>query len=141
MCPFCGKRNTDALPLFVCVTEKGCQIVSRFMQEISGEFGEFWKRSAEKELAKVQADLNSGAITIDVHGVARNCIGRVLMDDMQEKVMMLTDKVSKAATQAARAAETEALLGKLTGIIKVLLMPRNWLRCERRSTRGLWWRM
>ena len=80
------------------------------MQEISGELGEFWKRSAEKELAKVQADLNSGAITIDVHGVARNCIGRVLMDDMLEKVMMLTDKVSKAATQAARAAETEAVL-------------------------------
>ena len=80
------------------------------MQEISGELGEFWKRSAEKELAKVQADLNSGAITIDVHGVARNCIGRVLMDDMLEKVMMLTDKVSKVATQAARAAETEAIL-------------------------------
>ena len=80
------------------------------MQEISGELGEFWKRSAEKELAKAQADLDSGAITIDQYGVARNCIGRVLMDDMLEKVMMLTDKVSKAATQAARAAETEAVL-------------------------------
>lgn len=84
--------------------------MSRFVQEISGELGDYWKRSAEKELAKVQADLDSGAITIDQHGIARNCIGRVLMDDMLEKVMMLTDKVSKAATQAARAAETEAVL-------------------------------
>ena len=63
--------------------------MSRFVQEISGELGDYWKRSAEKELAKAQAELDSGAITIDQHGVARNCIGRVLMDDMLEKVMML----------------------------------------------------
>lgn len=84
--------------------------MTRFMQEISGELGEFWKHSAEKELAKVQADLDSGAITIDQYGVARNCIGRVLMDDLLEKVLMLTDKADKAATRAARAAETEAVL-------------------------------
>ena len=84
--------------------------MSRFMREISGELGDYWKRSAEKELAKAQVELDSGAITIDQHGVTRNCIGRVLMDDMLEKVMMLTDKVSKAATQTARAAETEAVL-------------------------------
>ncbi|MCI8406898.1 MAG: hypothetical protein HFE43_07880 [Oscillospiraceae bacterium] len=114
--------------------------MSRFVQEISGELGDYWKRSAEKELAKAQAELDSGAITIDQHGVARNCIGRVLMDDMLEKVMMLTDKVSKAATQAARAAETEAGW-KPTGSAKALPTPRSSLKCGRRSTRGLWWRM
>ena len=84
--------------------------MSRFMREISGELGDYWKRSAEKELAKVQADLDSGAITIDQNGVARNRIGRVVMDDLLEKVMLLTDQISKEATQAAKATETEAAL-------------------------------
>ena len=84
--------------------------MTRFEQELSGALGAFWKKDAEKELARVNADLEAGKITIDENGVARNCIGRVLMDDMLEKVQHLTDKVSAETTRAAREAETAAFL-------------------------------
>ena len=79
--------------------------MTRFQQELSGNLGPFWKREAEKELARVKADLESGLITIDGNGIARNRIGRVLMADMLEKLLLVTDKADKAATTAAREAE------------------------------------
>ena len=78
---------------------------SRFRSELDGSLGAFWQKEAEKELARVKADLDSGRITIDEDGVARNCIGRVLMADMLEKVLMVTDRASEAATTAAREAD------------------------------------
>ena len=82
--------------------------MTRFQRELSGELGAYWQRQAEAELAKVKADLDSGAITIDEAGVARNCIGRALMDDLLEKLVLVTDKADSAATRAARAAEVKA---------------------------------
>lgn len=84
--------------------------MTRFEKELSGALGAFWKASAEKELAEIQADLESGKITIDENGVARNCIGRVLMSDMLEKLAYITDEVDVEATQAARAAEVSKSL-------------------------------
>ena len=86
--------------------------MTRFQRELSGELGAYWQRQAEAELAKVKADLDSGAITIDEAGVARNCIGRVLMDDLLEMVEMVTDKANRAATQAAREIEVEEALAE-----------------------------
>ena len=80
--------------------------MTRFQQELNGSLGPFWKQEAEKELAKVKADLENGRITIDENGIARNCIGRVLMADMLEKLLLVTEKADKAATIAAREAET-----------------------------------
>ena len=82
--------------------------MTRFQRELSGELGAYWQRQAEAELAKVKADLDSGAITIDEAGVARNCIGRALMDDLLEKLVLVTDKADSAATRAAREAEVQA---------------------------------
>lgn len=82
--------------------------MTRFERELSGELGAYWKGSAEKELARVREDFNAGRITIDKYGVARNCIGRVLMDDMLEKLSYITDKVSAIATREARAEENAA---------------------------------
>lgn len=79
--------------------------MTRFMRELSGELGAYWKRSAEKELADVKAELEAGQITIDENGVARNCIGRVVMADMLEKIALVSDKVNVEATAAARDAE------------------------------------
>ena len=79
--------------------------MTRFMKELNGDLGTFWQKEAEKELAKVKADLDANQITIDENGVARNCIGRVLMSDMLEKLALVTDEVDVAATEAARAAE------------------------------------
>ena len=74
---------------------------SRFQRELSGELGAYWQRQAEAELERVKADLDSGEITIDEAEVARNCIGRVLMDDLLEKLLLVTNKADSAATQAA----------------------------------------
>ncbi len=79
--------------------------MTRFMQELSGSLGGWWKDLAEKELAGIRADLESGRITIDDAGVARNSIGRVVMSDMLEKIALVTDKVDVRATLAARELE------------------------------------
>ena len=81
--------------------------MTRFQRELNGELGAYWKREAEKELERVKTDLQAGKITIDENGVARNCIGRVLMSDMLEKLVMVTDKASVEATTAAREQEVE----------------------------------
>ena len=81
---------------------------TRFQRELSGDLGAFWQRQAEAELERVKADLDSGEITIDEAGVARNCIGRALMDDLLEKLILVTDKADSAATRAAREAEVQA---------------------------------
>lgn len=86
--------------------------MTRFQRELSGELGEFWKNDAEKRLDKVRAELAEGKITIDAEGVARNCIGRVLMDDLLEQVGMVTDKVNVEATRAAREAEDAVFLAE-----------------------------
>lgn len=85
-------------------------VMTRFMQELSGALGPYWKKEAEKELAAIKIELEKGEITIDEHGVARNCIGRVLMADMLEKVALVTDRVNVEATKAAREVEVEASL-------------------------------
>ena len=87
---------------------EGVRTMTRFQQELSGVLGAFWQGQAEAELAKVKADLDSGAITIDGAGVARNCIGRALMDDLLEKLLLVTGKADSAATRAAREAEVQA---------------------------------
>ena len=76
--------------------------MSRFMQELSGKFGPYWKDSAEKELKQIKSDISLGIITIDEHGIARNCVGRALMNDMIEKVALVSDKISVQATMKAR---------------------------------------
>ncbi len=87
--------------------------MTRFKMELSGMLGEFWKRQAEQELQAVKSDLDSCRITIDSDGVARNCIGRAIADDMLEKVELVApDCVNVSATRATYAAEVrEALKG------------------------------
>ena len=86
--------------------------MTRFERELSGALGAYWKASAEKELEAIRNDLEAGKITIDENGVARNCIGRVLMNDMLEKLTYVTDKANTEATQAAREAEVEKSLAE-----------------------------
>lgn len=87
--------------------------MTRFKTELSGMFGEFWQKQAEQELQKVKSDLDSCRITIDGDGVARNCIGRALADDMLEKVEIAApDCVNVSATRATYAAERDEVLKK-----------------------------
>lgn len=84
--------------------------MTRFEKELSGALGAYWKKEAEKELERVKKDLDEGKITIDEFGVARNCIGRILHNDMLEKVAMVSDKVNVDATRAARDEETAKVI-------------------------------
>ena len=86
--------------------------MTRFEKELSGALGPFWQKDAERRLAQVKADLEAGRITIDEAGVARNCIGRVLMDDQMELLIRVTDRANAEATHTAREAEVEAELAE-----------------------------
>ena len=87
--------------------------MTRFERELSGALGAFWKKEAEKELARIEKDLESGKITIDEKGIARNAIGRVLMSDLAEKVSYITDRIDLEATKEAR---SEAVSQELTAL-------------------------
>ena len=93
--------------------------MTRFEKELSGALGAYWEKEAKKELERVKKDLDEGKITIDENGIARNCIGRTLHDDMLEKVAMISDKVNIEATRVARDEETanviEAYRASYTG--------------------------
>ena len=84
--------------------------MTRLQRELSGSLGAHWKASAEKELEQIREDFETGKITVDENGVARNRIGRILMSDLLEKLTYITDKVDVEATKAAREAETDAFL-------------------------------
>lgn len=56
--------------------------MTRFDRELRGEFGDYWKKEAIKYLHKIEEEVFTGEITFDSEGVARNCIGRVVMDDV-----------------------------------------------------------
>ena len=84
--------------------------MTRFEKELSGALGAYWKKEAEKELARVKADIDEGKITIDENGIAKNCIARILHDDMLEKVAKVSDKVNIEATRAARDEETAKVI-------------------------------
>ena len=90
-------------------TQEGTKM-TRFARELSGSLGTYRKASAEKELEQIREDFETGKITVDENGVARNRIGRILMSDLLEKLTYITDKVDVEATKAAREAETDAFL-------------------------------
>ena len=56
--------------------------MTRFERELRGEYGEFWKKKAVQYLHKIEEEVFRGEITIDKEGVARNCIGRVVVDEV-----------------------------------------------------------
>ena len=54
--------------------------MTRFDRELGGEYGEFWKKQAIQYLHNIEEEVFKGEITIDSDGVARNCIGRVVVE-------------------------------------------------------------
>lgn len=75
--------------------------MTRFEKELNGLLGEYWRQSAEKELNDIRADYVLGKINI-IDGVAYNCIGRVVMDDMAEKIEYAGLPIDREATANAR---------------------------------------
>lgn len=81
--------------------------MTRFAKEISGRLGEYWKVEAQKELNRIQKEIDNGEITFDEYGVARNSIGRVVMSDLAEKISYITNKIDLINTSIARSNEVE----------------------------------
>ena len=63
--------------------------MSRFTKELAGEYGPYWKSEAEKTLQKVDEQIRNSEITIDEFGVARNCIGRIVPQEIAEQISLL----------------------------------------------------
>lgn len=86
--------------------------MTRFQRELSGELGRFWKNEAEKKIEKARTEYQEGTITVDENGVARNRIGRILMDDMAEvlEYAIGSKSFSREATANARKQETAEFL-------------------------------
>lgn len=90
-------------------------MTTRFEKELNGSLGAFWQKEAEKELAKIAKEIENGEITFDENGVAYNCIGRILMDDMAEKVAHVDSRINLKATEEARLEEAEKFFAKYRG--------------------------
>lgn len=86
--------------------------MTRFSDEYTGKLGEFWKQEAQRELAKVQKEIEDGQITF-VNGVAYNRIGRVVMDDMAEKISYVDSRIDIEATSKARSEEVRKQIEQL----------------------------
>ena len=79
--------------------------MTRFEKEISGALGEYWKNSAEKEVAELVAHCNESAV-VDENGVIRwKSNGNCLPEDCCEKLSYAGYDFNKEATRIAREEE------------------------------------
>lgn len=79
--------------------------MTQFELELYGYKGNFWKKDAKKRLKAIQEDISNGNITIDENGVARNCIGRVVMSDMMDVIELASQNFNRKNTEKAREKE------------------------------------
>ena len=85
--------------------------MTRFEQEYSGALGNYWRKSARKEIEKLQEKADAGAIKVDENGAASwKSNGRAIPSDCAEKLSYTTLDFSMEATAAKREAETAAFL-------------------------------
>lgn len=84
---------------------------TRFERELSGELGDFWKRSAEEEIQKFQDDADAGKILLDENGGAYwKSSGNYLPADCVEKLLYTDFEFDPDATASARDEQTSRQL-------------------------------
>ena len=81
--------------------------MTRFDRELRGEYGEFWKKKAIHYLHKIEEEVSKGEITIDKEGVARNCIGRVVVDEVANALDYIIQDGSFRLDKTVEAREVE----------------------------------
>ena len=81
--------------------------MTRFEMNLAGKFGEDGIKRANEEIENVKDKLKNGEITIDENGVARNCIGRVLMNDLAIVVYYAGGNIDLHETEKARDIENQ----------------------------------
>ena len=84
--------------------------LTKFELELYGYKGKFWRKDAEKRLVNVRKEIVDGEITIDENGVARNCIGRVVMSDGMDIIEHITKKFNRRNTEKALEEETRKFI-------------------------------
>lgn len=84
--------------------------MTQFELELYGYKGKFWKRDAERRLEKTKKSVENGEITINENGVARNCIGRVVMSDMMDILEFIFSNFNRENTEKALEKETQEFL-------------------------------
>lgn len=88
--------------------------MTRFERELSGEFGAYWQKDAQKRIAKVEADIISGDMILS-YGVATwKSNGRCIMDDMAEVVehTVFANMFDREATRVVRDEQNEKLFAE-----------------------------
>lgn len=83
---------------------------NRLVKDLSRDESDHRNKWAKETIAHVKSDMARGDITVDSDGVARNCIGRCLMDDLLAVAVYVNPDISVEKTQLAREAEDEAFL-------------------------------
>lgn len=81
--------------------------MTRFDRELRGEFGDYWKKQAIQYLHKIEEEVFKGEITIDSDGVARNCIGRVVVDEVANALDYIIQDGSFRLDKTVEAREVE----------------------------------
>lgn len=84
--------------------------MTQFELELFGYKGNFWRKDAEKRLKETEEEIKSGKITIDENGVARNCIGRVVMHDMMDIIEHVSKDFNRKNTEKALDKENREFL-------------------------------
>lgn len=84
--------------------------MTQFELELFGYKGIFWRKDAEKRLKETEEDIKTGEITIDRNGVARNCIGRVVMRDMMDIIEHVSKDFNRENTEKALDKENQEFL-------------------------------
>ena len=81
--------------------------MTRFEGEIKGLFGEYWQKSAQRDVDTRIAEYNEGKLLIDENGVARWDIGRVVPEDIAQMARFGGLPVDVEATNEVRGVELE----------------------------------
>lgn len=81
--------------------------MTRFQQEISGALGEYWAKSAEKDIERAIENARENAIT-DLDGAIKwKSNGKYLMDDICEMLEYAGYPFSRIATKMSREVQVE----------------------------------
>lgn len=93
------------------ITYQEGNTMTRFMRELNGDFGEFWKKNAEQDIAKMQKRADAGEIEIDENGAAFWVSSNNYLPEDCAEMLSFTDFIFDIqATAEARDKETNEFL-------------------------------
>ena len=93
------------------ITYQEGNTMTRFMRELNGDFGEFWKKNAEQDIAKMQKRADAGEIEVDENGAAFWVSSNNYLPEDCAEMLSFTDFIFDIqATAEARDKQTNEFL-------------------------------